>query len=235
MNSLLLLIISLTSILVIYWALIGQWKHNAMLRQSNRKIKAVLFDLDGVLIDSHDAWFKVFNCTREKFKLPKITKEEFDKNCWGGSIEKDAKEYFKNIKIDKIAKIYYTKLSSFKKEIKINPYAHYILKNIKDKKLKTGVVTNNHKKPALKILGYYGIKDFFDVVIGGNEVENGKPAPDAILKACEKLKISPEEALFIGDTKNDINAGRSAGCFTLGYKIDGDLKIDNIKDMTKLL
>jgi len=233
MNSFLILIISLTSILVIYWALIGQWKHNAMLRQS--KIKAVLFDLDGVLIDSHDAWFKVFNSTRKRFKLPEITKEKFDKNCWGGSIEKDAKEYFKGTGSKEIAKIYYAKLSSFKKEIKINPYAHYILKNIKDRKLKAGVVTNSYKKPVLKILGYHGIKDFFDVVIGGNEVENGKPAPDSILKACEKLKISPEEALYIGDTKNDINAGRSAGCFTIGYKIDGDLKIDNIKNIAKLI
>ena len=232
MNSLLVLIISLTSILAIYWILMGQWKHNTMLRQN--KIKAVLFDLDGVLIDSHDAWFKVFNYTREKFKLPKVTVEEFDKNTWGGSIDADAKKYFKNIEAEKIAKIYYNKLSEFKKDIKINPYAHYVLKNIKDKNLKIGLVTNNYKKPTLGILDFHGIKRFFDVVIGSNEVENGKPAPDAILKACKKLKIAPEEALYIGDTKNDINAGKNAGSFTIGYKIDGDLKIDNIKDILKL-
>lgn len=235
MNNLLILIMSLTSILVIYWVAIGQWKHNATLRQSNRKIKAILFDLDGVLIDSHDAWFKVFNHTRKKFKLPEIKIQEFDKHIWGGSIDREAKIYFKNIEVKEIAEIYYNQLSKFKKDIKINPYAHYVLKNIKDKKLKVGIVTNSYKKPTLTLLDFHGMKNFFDVVIGGDEIEYAKPAPDGILKACKKLKISPEEALFIGDTKNDINAGKNAGCFTIGYKIDGDLKIGNIKDITKLI
>ena len=234
MNNFLVLVLSLTAILAIYWVLMGQWKHNAMLRQHSRKIKAVLFDLDGVLIDSHDAWLKVFNYTRKRLKLPEITAEEFDKNVWGGSIEKDARGYFKNIEAEEIAKIYYGKLSKFKKDVKINPYVHYTLKNIKDKKLRVGVVTNNYKKPTLRVLEFYGIKNFFDVIVGGDEVEKGKPAPDAIFKACENLKIKPEEALYIGDTKNDINAGRNAGCFTIGYKIHGDLMIGDIKDILKL-
>lgn len=225
---------SLTSILVIYWVLMGQWKHNVSIRQSNRKIKAVLFDLDGVLVDSHDAWFKVFNYARKKFKFPEISLKEFDKSVWGGSIDRDVRAYFKNINPEEVAKVYFSKLSKFKKDIKINPYAHYTLKTIKDKKLKTGIVTNTYKKVALEITDFHGITNFFDVIVGGDEVEKGKPAPDSILKACKKLKIAPEEALFIGDTKNDINAGKNAGCFTIGYKIHGDLMIDNIKDIVKL-
>lgn len=233
MNNLLIMIMSLTSILVFYWVLVGQWKQNTMFRQN--KIKAILFDLDGVLIDSHDAWFNVFNLTRKKFKLQQIKIEEFDKHIWGGSIEREAKIYFKNIKVEEIAKIYYSNLSKFTKDIKINPYLHYTLKNIKDKKLKLGIVTNSYRKPVLSILNFHGIKGIFDIIIAGDEIKIGKPDPEGILKACKKLKVSPEETLFIGDTKNDINAGKNAGCFTIGYNIDGDLKIDNLKDILKLL
>jgi HAD superfamily hydrolase (TIGR01509 family) len=235
MNNILVLILSITALLALYWVLIGQWKQNAMLRQQNRKIKAVLFDLDGVLIDSHDAWFKVFNHTREKFKLKQISEQEFDTKVWGGSIERDAGNYFKKIKIEKIASTYKNSLLKFKKNIKINPYAHYLIKNIKDKKLKTGVITNSFKNTALKILDYHGIKKAFDVIIGGDEVEHGKPAPDSILKACEALNIKPEEALLVGDTMNDINAGKNAGCFTIGYKVHGDLMVDDLKDIARML
>ena len=235
MNNILVLILSLTALLAFYWVLIGQWKHNAMLRQQKRKIKAVLFDLDGVLIDSHDAWFKVFNHTREKFRLKKISEEDFDNKIWGGSIGRDAKLYFKDKKVEEIAKIYQNSLLKFKENIKVNPYAHYTLKNIRDKHLKTGIITNTYKNTALKILEFHGLKDFFDVIIGGNEVEHGKPAPDSILKACEKLEIKPSEALMVGDTMNDINAGKNADCFTIGYKVHGDLMVDNLKDIVKML
>jgi len=235
MNIILTIVLSITSLLAIYWVLIGQWKQNEMLRQKNRKIKAVLFDLDGVLVDSHDAWFKVFNHTREIFNLKKVSKEEFDKNVWGGSIEKDVSNYFKNIKVEKIAKIYFDTLLKFKEHTKVNPYAHYVLKNIKDKNLKSGVITNSYRKTTLDILDHHGLKNFFDVIVGGDDVELGKPAPDSILKACKSLNIKPEEALMVGDTMNDINAGKNAGSFTIGYKVHGDLMVDNLKDIVKML
>ncbi len=234
MNAFLILIISLTTILAIYWILIGQWKHNAMLRQQKRKVKAVLFDLDGVIIDSHDAWFRIFNQTRKKFKLPEISAKEFDESVWGGSVENDAKRYFKDVGEEELGRIYKNDFLGAKDNVKINPYAHFALKNLKEKGIKAGIVTNSYKKIANGILEHHGIKDSFDVIITGNDVENGKPAPDSILKACKILGIKPEEALYVGDTKIDIAAGKNAGSFTIGFNVDGDLKISNLKDIVRL-
>jgi len=69
-----------------------------------------------------------------------------------------------------------------------------------------------------------------------------KPASDGIIKACEFLKIKSSEAIYIGDNCQDIIAGKSAGCFTLGItttssreKLEGaDLVIDNLSQLTDL-
>ena len=65
------------------------------------------------------------------------------------------------------------------------------------------------------------------------DVKRGKPAPDMIVKACKMLKVKPQHAILIGDTRNDIIAGKRAGCIVVGYKIKGDYRIEGLNDITK--
>jgi len=239
MNDFLLIILSATAVLSIYWIVAGQWKHNKMMRQHTAnskpsKVKAVIFDLDGVIIDSFSAWFKVFNSTRKNYKLPEITKKEFLEKIWGGSIERDIKTYFKGKTVEEIGKHYFAHFDNFKKDTTLNPNVRETLKKLKDKNIKLGIVTNTYKKPVLEILEYHKIKDLFDVVLGGDDVENGKPAPDSIFEACKGLKIKPEEAVLVGDTMNDAGAAKNANMFFIGYNINGDLKISDFKDLLDL-
>ena len=74
-----------------------------------------------------------------------------------------------------------------------------------------------------------------DVIVCGDEVKNGKPAPDLMLKACEKLKVDPKDTISVGDTDLDIIACKKAGCYAVGFKIDGDKKIDNLKELLEMI
>ena len=240
MNDFLLIILSATAVLSIYWIIAGQWKHNKMMRQHTAnskpsKAKAIIFDLDGVIIDSLEAWFKVFNETREHYKLPKISKKEFIGSVWGSPMEKDVERYFKGKTIEQISKYYFSNFTNFKEDTRLNPDVKETLEKLKGKKLKLGIVSNSFKKQVSGILEHHKIEHLFDVVLGGDDVENGKPAPDSIFEACKRLKIKPEEAVFVGDTMNDAGASKNAGMFFIGYHTNGDLKISDFKDLLELV
>ncbi|MCH8329407.1 MAG: HAD hydrolase-like protein, partial [Nanoarchaeota archaeon] len=168
-----------TAFLALYWVFYGQRKYNEMVTPKRKtKLKAVLFDLDGVVIDSFDAWFNVFNHVRKNFKLKEISKKEFIKNVWGGSVQADAKNYFKNKDVKEIGELYRKLISKYTHKTKLMPDAEKVLKNIKEKKIKIGLVTNTFRKPTLEILKFHKIENYFDKVITADDIERAKPYPD---------------------------------------------------------
>jgi phosphoglycolate phosphatase len=74
-----------------------------------------------------------------------------------------------------------------------------------------GIATNGSGKTTKEIMGSIGADCFFDVYIGADEVSEGKPEPDMILKACERLRIDPSNSVFVGDELVDAIAGTKAG------------------------
>ena len=92
-----------------------------------------------------------------------------------------------------------------------------------------GVVTN---KPAIfteVLLERMGIADFFDVVVSGDTTEHKKPHPEPILHACRWLGVEPAHNLHVGDSKNDIEAARAAGCaaFCVPYGYNEGAPVDS--------
>lgn len=193
-------------------------------------IQAILFDLDGVLVDSLEAWFKLFNKTLKHFGREEFTWQQFMQKVWGGPIERDAKEFF-GTSVEDIKKFYFDNFDYFKENLKPFPNAKETLTKLKNKNLKLGLVTNTPRKQAIKLLEHLNLQSYFDVVVGGDEVEHGKPAPDMILLACKKLKIKPEDSTYVGDSNADMIAGKKAKCFTIGFKTDGDKRIDDLREL----
>jgi HAD superfamily hydrolase (TIGR01549 family) len=193
--------------------------------------KAILFDLDGVLIDSSDAWWFSVNKTLEKFGKRKVTKEEFLNIYWGPHL----RETFKKIGLGKDAvedcnEEYY----NFIDKIKVFPEVKKVLSTLKPK-FKIGLVTNTPRKNTISALDKFSLTAYFDMIVGGDEVEKGKPYPDIILKACKLLKVEPKETILVGDTKSDVLAGRRAGVFVIGLKVQGgDKKIENLSELLKI-
>jgi len=236
MTLFLTIILVITAFLALYWVFYGQKKWNDTLNPKRKtKLKAILFDLDGVIVDSFQRQFTVFNELREKYGFKAMKKEDVRKGWWGNSLEVNAKLFFKNVDIEKLKKEYNDSVIKHIDKGKLMKDAKEVLKKIKEKKLKIGLVTNTTSKRAEKELKYQKVRDLFDVVITADDVEKPKPYPHPILKACEKLKVMPDEVIYVGDTKNDYKAGKSAGAFVVGLETKGDLIISGLKDLLQLL
>jgi len=200
------------------------------------KFKAVLFDMDGVLTDSFESCFRGFNFALEHFKKRAISREEYIKNCWGTPVNTDLEMYLgKDARISFASEFYHTNYTRFIEHTTIFPGVVEILNYLKEGGFKTAVVTNTHRKLTLKILEKFNLINYFDAVFGGDDVSEGKPAPEIVLKACEELGVLPKDAVMVGDTDSDMKAGRIAGCFTIGAGVKGDVKVVNLIELKKYL
>ncbi|MEO8409411.1 MAG: phosphoglycolate phosphatase [Propionivibrio sp.] len=98
----------------------------------------------------------------------------------------------------------------------------------KAKGLPLAVITNKPGAFTLPLLAATGLAKYFDVVIGGDLLPKQKPDPMALIWACGRLNVSPADALFVGDSVNDFLAGRAAGCHVFllpyGYNEDRDVR-----------
>lgn len=84
------------------------------------------------------------------------------------------------------------------------------------KGLPLALVTNKPTQFVAPILSSLDIAKYFTVVIGGDDVKNKKPHPEPLLMVAEKLGLAPAELLFVGDSRNDIQAAKAAGCCSIG-------------------
>jgi phosphoglycolate phosphatase len=93
----------------------------------------------------------------------------------------------------------------------LNDGALSLIHCIKSKGIRVAVCTNNSSYTALSILRDLNLLDLIDVIVTRDDVERLKPYPDPLLLVCSKLKISPSEALFVGDSLVDLLAAKAAG------------------------
>jgi len=140
---------------------------------------------------------------------------------------KEKAEAMKKICVDKINKNY--------KKIRLFPDVEEVLRTIKKKKIKIGLATNNRIRLTTKVLKHYKIFKYFDAIVTRDDGLKPKPYPDPILKVCEKLNVMPDETIYVGDTKNDYKAAKSAGCLVVGVNSQGDLVIDEVSDILDLV
>lgn len=85
------------------------------------------------------------------------------------------------------------------------------LASLKEAGLLLGIATNGSGKTAREIMVSIGVNSFFDVYVGADDVSEGKPEPDMLFEACNRLGVVPSEAVYVGDELVDAIAGSSAG------------------------
>ncbi len=194
-------------------------------------MRLLIFDMDGVLIDSNHAWYEIFNDTLEHFEGKEISREEFDRDVWAYDFDETAKKYFTADK-KKILDYFDKKRDNFSSFVKIYPDVRETLKTLKEQGYVLSVATNTHKSLAKEILEEKGLLEFFDLVLGGDDVTKGKPAPDILLLTLDELKMKKEDALFIGDTMLDEIAAEKASVHFLGLR-HGKNRIETLKELLK--
>ena len=181
----------------------------------NQVINCILFDFDGVLIDSLPAMEIAWESVKNKYG---ILSTFVDYKKYLGL---PFKEILKKLNIDKKyhegIKEHYSKISSQnKKLIKLNPYVNYTLDWLKGKFIKTGIVTSKDKVRTLELVQYFQLN--VEIIVTPELTKLGKPSSEPILFAAKNLKLNSNEIIFVGDMESDMNCALNANCHYLHYK-----------------
>jgi len=173
-------------------------------------INTVIFDLDGVVIDSGPAMKLAFTQSYREIMHNETTPpfEEFTKYS-GDSLSNIFKKM--GLPVDKMYKRF--RELSMKNIDKIFLFDDVVdvIKTLRKEGIKIAIVTGKERDRTLQILKALGVDHLFDIVIASTDVDNPKPHPESIFRVLEKLNKAPKEVLSIGDAKNDIKAARRAG------------------------
>ena len=178
-------------------------------------IKAVIFDLDGVVIDSEPVAYGILRDMVAPYGGD-ISLEEYTTQYLGRTVAMGMTTIKNTFDAPESEEELFEKYMAMERErvasgIPLKPGAKDILIYLKDKGIKTIVASSSVRERAEKILASHDILKYFDDLVFGYEVPRGKPHPDIFLKACEKLNVSPEEAIVLEDSEAGINASYSAG------------------------
>ena len=179
-----------------------------------KSINSVLFDFDGVLIDSKPAMKIAWESVRQKFKISKNF-SEFEVN-----IGLPFQKILTNLSIEEklileITNHYFFKTSQNKDLTKINPYTKYILKWLNTRNILTGIVTSKDQLRTIELVEKYNIN--VDIIVTPELTKRGKPYSDPIVYATKILNTDMRKSLFIGDMKSDMQCAKNSGCKYLHY------------------
>lgn len=199
-----------------------------------RRVAALLLDLDGVLVDSFAAWHTVLNRALAERGRPPVPESQM-RAGWGQGIQEDSRFYFGGEAIDSLAATYDRLFPQCIDRITVMPGAGRTLTALLGDGIQLAVVTNTPRELALRILLTTGLRSHFAAVAAGDEVKAGKPDPALLHLAAARLSVPLAECLFVGDTEVDLEAGRRAPCRTAGFRIDSDLRIENLPELLDLV
>lgn len=176
--------------------------------------KAVIFDLDGTLVDSMWIWEQIdIDFLKERgHDLP----DDLQKDIEGMSFSETA-SYFKERfdleeDLETIKSIWIEMSKSFYADkIVLKKGIQELLDLLKEKKIKMGIATSNSRTLAEEVLRRNRISDYFEVLVTSCDVKKGKPEPDVFLKAAELMDMASEDCLVFEDTHAGVLAGKAAG------------------------
>ena len=177
-------------------------------------IKAIIFDMDGLMIDSERV---TFECYQERLKDMNLTmEEEFYKTLLGkpikGIYQRFYDVYGNDFPIENVIQdVHQLMAERFETEgVPVKKGLVELLHYLKDNNYKTIVATSSNRDRVDKILAQAKITEFFDDSICGDEVTKGKPNPEVFLKSCQKLGVNVDEAIVLEDSEAGIQASYDA-------------------------
>ncbi|WP_100406994.1 HAD family hydrolase [Bacillus solitudinis] len=185
-------------------------------------MKAFIFDMDGVIIDSEPLHFKVDLETLEFFGVT-LTKDELEKyvgmtnpEMWGR-----IKQKFKvDQSIDEIIDFQLSKKLAILDEVTIEPIngIRDLIEEIQTLNIPIGLASSSPREFIEKVLSKFNLTHYFSCIISGEEVEKGKPDPAVYLETARLLGVEPQSCYVLEDSRNGVIAAKAAGMSCIGYQ-----------------
>ena len=188
----------------------------------NHMIKAVIFDMDGLMFDSEVLGIEMMKKTMEHFPF------EYDHDLNTRIIGTTKEHIRKQFTLQYGDQFPFDEVMQHKKEMTLRYYHENdipkksglmeLLQFLKENDYRLGVATSTYRDEAEFMLKKADIYHFFDEIVCGDEVKRSKPNPDIYLTALRKLQVTAEEAIVLEDSENGLRAGQSAGIATIFVK-----------------
>ena len=177
--------------------------------------KAVIFDLDGLLVDTELIAYQIYKDILEKYGY-QFTKEEYSQDYSGKSMSVNVPHVIETYRlpwtVEKgLEEVMRAEERLLTYGVELKSGARELLAFLKGNQYGIAMASSSIRDRALNILRENGVLDYFDQFVFGKEVEKGKPYPDIFLKACEKLGQRPEDCLVLEDSEAGIQAANAAG------------------------
>ncbi|MEX6505401.1 phosphoglycolate phosphatase [Jiella sp. M17.18] len=179
--------------------------------------KAVLFDLDGTLIDSAPDIHAALNETLASYGEPPFTLDAVTRMVGGGvpklierayaALDKELDPASRDKIVARFLSIYEPRATEL---TTLCAGASEVTRDLREAGVRLGVVTNKPAAATRAILEHFGLLDLLDIVVGGDAGPPKKPEPGLLLFACETLGLAVDDIVFIGDSENDVEAAKAA-------------------------
>lgn len=186
------------------------------------RIKALLFDLDGVIVSTEKNHFEAWRETASKLGIPF---SEHDNEALKGVNRVDSLKQILKLGNKTVSAEEFESLLVFKNDMYLDsittlskadllPGVHSLLQQAKSMGVKIGLGSSSKNAPM--ILSLLGITDLFDVVIDGNGVKHPKPDPEVFLNGAKALALSPSDCLVFEDANSGVAAAKAGGFIAIG-------------------
>lgn len=181
-----------------------------------KKLELVIFDMDGLLIDSEKISIQAWKNVIKKYKI-NINEEEFIKNIVGSNII-----YFKDslVKLFKDDKTYSSFIDDHNKEtfkiaenegIEVKTGANELIEYLLLNKIKIALASSSFRNKVNKYLNKIKLYNKFDYIVCGDDVDNVKPYPDIYNKICNYFEIDKDNIIILEDSKNGLLSAKNSG------------------------
>lgn len=186
-------------------------------------LRAVIFDMDGVIVDSHPAHKKAWRKFLE-LQNKEITEEELNFVTEGRKKEEILQHFLGEISTEQLCILGHQKEQIFREEaLEVKPLDGLteLLQSLHGAKISLAVASSGSNSRVNDILVLLNLKSYFQTVVTGDQVARGKPDPSIFLLACERLHVRPCEALVFEDSVSGVKAAKSVRMTCVGVANNG--------------